>query len=84
MDDSIAVVAAKIGKRVTGSQFGEPERTAPADNLSLYAWLKAPVRGQKQLTHWKPGISRVRLEFGRGSDACYLPLLARPGISERA
>jgi hypothetical protein len=27
MDGSIAVVVANIGKAVSGSQFGEPERT---------------------------------------------------------
>jgi hypothetical protein len=33
MNDSIAVVAAKIGKRASGRQFGEPKRTAPADDF---------------------------------------------------
>ncbi len=33
MNDSIAVVAAKIGKRASGRQFGEPKRTATADDF---------------------------------------------------
>jgi hypothetical protein len=51
MNDSIAVVVAKIGKRATGSQFGEAKPTTLAANSSLCTRHEAHRRGPKKLTH---------------------------------
>jgi hypothetical protein len=51
MNDSIAVVAAKIGKRASGRQFGEPKRTARQTISSPRARHEAYLRGPKQLTY---------------------------------
>jgi hypothetical protein len=48
MDDSIAVVVAKIDKRVTGSQFGERKRQTISSRRARH---EADLRCHKRLTH---------------------------------
>ncbi|HEX6112322.1 MAG TPA: hypothetical protein VFZ10_08445 [Geminicoccaceae bacterium] len=50
MDDSIAVVAANIGKRCTGSQFGEANQIAQENDSTRCTGCEAHLRGPKQPT----------------------------------